>query len=374
MNNGKKKCETLKAIRKQIAERYGLEYNPSECTFDGRHCMGTCPKCEEELRNLQAQLDKKGIKDIDLNVEIEKENNTIEQDKWGYEGNILDGEPALPTIPEPPLKYKQKKRILYKECQIAGITFHDLRDIWDELYEGVELALVRQKDNPHDKYAIAVALAEDYDGDPDDFDFDYILGYVPRTENEHLAIMMDLGWADAFECEISQVNGSNPYRGSLYMNIYLVSKEEHEAEKDTSHLFRVMELNEESFFHFTNNLHMNGCSYFRWGGYPPWEHNLPKKGDKIVVINKDEDKTTLFLMYCIAVGDDDAAYFTEEKDILHCPDDCCYYVLTNIKGPIVTQTKNLSFLSKEEINYFQPEIFLSEESTIKLRQIINAID
>ena len=81
------------------------------------------------------------------------------------------------------------------------------------------MALVREKDNKHDKYAIAVALADDYDGDPDDFDFDFILGYVPRTENQHLATMMDLGWTEAFECELSQVNGSNPYKGSLYMKI-----------------------------------------------------------------------------------------------------------------------------------------------------------
>ncbi|MBE6269164.1 MAG: hypothetical protein E7092_09325 [Bacteroidales bacterium] len=28
-------------------------------------------------------------------------------------------------------------------------------DVWDELYEGAELALVREKDNKHDKYAAA---------------------------------------------------------------------------------------------------------------------------------------------------------------------------------------------------------------------------
>ena len=105
-------------------------------------------------------------------------------------------------------------------------NFPQLKDIWDELYKGDKLALIRHKYNKHDKYAVAVALADDYDGNPDDFDFDNILGYVPRTDNEHLAKMMDLGWENAFECELSQVNGSNPYKGCLYMNIYMVSKEE----------------------------------------------------------------------------------------------------------------------------------------------------
>ena len=117
-----------------------------------------------------------------------------------------------------------KQRVLYKACKIAGITFHDLKDVWDELYVGAKLALVRQRDNKYDKNAIAVALAGDYDGNPDDFDFNFILGYVPRTYNEHLALMMDMGWAEAFDCELSQVNGSNPYKVSLYMNIYIVSK------------------------------------------------------------------------------------------------------------------------------------------------------
>lgn len=233
MNQGKQKCEILRRIRMDIAERYGLRYNPSECTHEG-DCSGTCPKCDAELKDLQRQLESRGITDIDLtNIPIVQ----IDEDDI----HILEGDVAAPSddelmvviegMPAPPNVYKEKKRVLYKECQIAGITFHDLKEVWDELYEGAELALVRQKDNKYDKYAIAVALADDYDGDSDDFDFDFILGYVPRTENQHLATMMDLGWTDAFECELSQVNGSNPYKGSLYMKIYMVSKEEVEVDE-----------------------------------------------------------------------------------------------------------------------------------------------
>ena len=205
MNQGKQKCEILRRIRMDIAERYGLRYNPSECTHEG-DCSGTCPKCDAELKDLQRQLESRGITDIDLtNIPIVQ----IDEDDI----HILEGDVAAPSddelmvvtegMPAPPNVYKEKKRVLYKECQIAGITFHDLKEVWDELYEGAELALVRQKDNKYDKYAIAVALADDYDGDSDDFDFDFILGYVPRTENQHLATMMDLGSTDAYECELS---------------------------------------------------------------------------------------------------------------------------------------------------------------------------
>ena len=38
----------LKNIRTYIAEKYGLDYLPSECKHEG-DCQGTCPKCDAEL-------------------------------------------------------------------------------------------------------------------------------------------------------------------------------------------------------------------------------------------------------------------------------------------------------------------------------------
>lgn len=52
---GKEKCKKLKKIRKILADANGLEYNPSVCTFEG-NCLGTCPKCEEELKVLSDEL------------------------------------------------------------------------------------------------------------------------------------------------------------------------------------------------------------------------------------------------------------------------------------------------------------------------------
>jgi len=55
MKNGKKVCNELKKVRKQIADANGIEYNPAECTHQGE-CMGTCPKCESEVKYLENQL------------------------------------------------------------------------------------------------------------------------------------------------------------------------------------------------------------------------------------------------------------------------------------------------------------------------------
>ena len=55
MTNGKRKCEALKAIRKQIADLNNIQYVPCECTHSGE-CMGTCPTCERERQYIEEQL------------------------------------------------------------------------------------------------------------------------------------------------------------------------------------------------------------------------------------------------------------------------------------------------------------------------------
>jgi len=58
MNNmarGKQTCKILKEIRRRIAEANDIEFVTSECRYKG-DCLGTCPKCEAEVRYLEQQL------------------------------------------------------------------------------------------------------------------------------------------------------------------------------------------------------------------------------------------------------------------------------------------------------------------------------
>lgn len=55
MSRGREKCRILKEIRRRIAEVNGIEYVTSECRYKG-DCAGTCPKCEAEVRYLEAEL------------------------------------------------------------------------------------------------------------------------------------------------------------------------------------------------------------------------------------------------------------------------------------------------------------------------------
>ncbi|MDE7385702.1 MAG: TonB family protein [Muribaculaceae bacterium] len=55
MARGKQTCKILKEIRRQIAEANGIEFVTSECRYKG-DCLGSCPKCEAEVRYLEQQL------------------------------------------------------------------------------------------------------------------------------------------------------------------------------------------------------------------------------------------------------------------------------------------------------------------------------
>ncbi len=60
MNRNKVKCERLKQIRKQLADRIGVDLHQSECTYRGE-CKGTCPKCAHEEKQLNQALAAKGM-------------------------------------------------------------------------------------------------------------------------------------------------------------------------------------------------------------------------------------------------------------------------------------------------------------------------
>jgi len=55
MTYGRKVCNTLKEIRQQIADKNEIEYTAAECNFEGE-CIGTCPKCESEVKYIENEL------------------------------------------------------------------------------------------------------------------------------------------------------------------------------------------------------------------------------------------------------------------------------------------------------------------------------
>ena len=56
---GKEKCRLLRQIRKEIAATNQIPYFPTECTYKGDDCTGTCPMCEAEAAYLDRKLNEK---------------------------------------------------------------------------------------------------------------------------------------------------------------------------------------------------------------------------------------------------------------------------------------------------------------------------
>lgn len=104
MDKGKEKCEILKAIRAYVAEKYGLDYTPSECNHRGK-CRGTCPKCDAELENIQRQLEKKGITDITNDTKLSK---MVEDYLLTPTNDEEDGD-MLVCVPDIPVTHMQQK-------------------------------------------------------------------------------------------------------------------------------------------------------------------------------------------------------------------------------------------------------------------------
>ena len=56
--DGKTKCRILKQIRAAIAANNDIDLVIEECPHKG-DCLGTCPRCEEEVRFLEQELEKR---------------------------------------------------------------------------------------------------------------------------------------------------------------------------------------------------------------------------------------------------------------------------------------------------------------------------
>ena len=392
MSKGKEKCEILKAIRTYVADKYGVEYSPTECTHEGE-CRGTCPKCDAELAELQESLEAKGIFDISEDAKLNdlvrnylnQDNNSIPipgEDSERTEGMPmpLQGDIAVVEegqVPDQPHGGDMSKttpnedKKLFMECSIAGISFYDIDDIWNELQIGTKLALVRQKDNAYDKNAVAVALVGDYDGDPDDFDFDFILGYIPRKCNEALAVMLDMGWQDMFETEICELKEHVPYSDRIHISIYIKNRESTEEEleeKEGNRLRMVVITEEDKWRHLSEQLWQKGYTYFRWGGFPPWELDLPSKGDKVVFLYHDGERYFMYLMQTIAIGEQSIP-FLEDVNELYQVDDCTVYVLSNVVGPIAMENNELKLPRELLKGKYQPDERVSQSLSDKLMNI-----
>lgn len=82
----------------------------------------------------------------------------------------------------------------YAIFHIAGFTYWDGLEVFDELKIGTELTLEVEPNNGHDPNAVKILFRET------------MLGYIPRGENEEISKFLQLGHSDLFSVKISRIN------------------------------------------------------------------------------------------------------------------------------------------------------------------------
>ena len=80
-------------------------------------------------------------------------------------------------------------------CHLAAKMYNDADLVWDDLNIGTEVSLERDSDNPHDPYAVGVIFEKDGEK--------YLIGYLPKGENQEIADMLDMGWGCCYRTVIS---------------------------------------------------------------------------------------------------------------------------------------------------------------------------
>lgn len=117
MNRGKKKCMFLKDIRRSIAKKFGLRYDPVECTHTG-DCAGTCPACDAEIIDLQQQLDAHNVTPVNQHLE------PLDIDDPVLFDNVLGGVPDV----EMPLEVGNNHKLPVDEKSV----FNDEKSVFND--------------------------------------------------------------------------------------------------------------------------------------------------------------------------------------------------------------------------------------------------
>ena len=82
----------------------------------------------------------------------------------------------------------------FSSFHIAGFTYYDGVDVFENLKIGTPLLLKAEPENRYDPNAVAIYFQKNK------------LGFVPRTENEALSKFLNLGYSDLFEVKINQIS------------------------------------------------------------------------------------------------------------------------------------------------------------------------
>ena len=102
----------------------------------------------------------------------------------------------------------------YDNFNIAGFTYYDGVDVFNELKIGTELYFVVEPDNKFDESAVAIYYNE------------YKLGYVPQNRNKYISKFLNFGHSDLFQIKINKISPSDHPEQQISVVVKIKNKEE----------------------------------------------------------------------------------------------------------------------------------------------------
>ena len=112
------------------------------------------------------------------------------------------------------------KKKYFMDCHLAGRMYHEADEVWDKLKVGTKVELVREDDNRYDPQAVMVCYNDEENNEQ------VCLGYIPRAQYSTIALMMDMGYSDIFECRINQIDEKAHPEQQVHLNIRIKRREE----------------------------------------------------------------------------------------------------------------------------------------------------
>lgn len=104
----------------------------------------------------------------------------------------------------------ENKKRHYAHFHVAGFSYWQGAEVFEQLRIGTLLTLLREPDNRFDPYAVAIYFA------------DRKLGFLPRAENHEISKWLDMGYGAAFECRINRLSPDVDPEGQVGVVIHLL--------------------------------------------------------------------------------------------------------------------------------------------------------
>jgi hypothetical protein len=101
-----------------------------------------------------------------------------------------------------------------KHFNIAGLTYWNAVDVFNELAIGTELQLQAEPDNRYDAEAVAIYYK------------DKKLGYIPRNMNRSISTFLQCGYNDIFDVRINRIDPTAHTEAQIGVVVRVVGKGE----------------------------------------------------------------------------------------------------------------------------------------------------